>query len=63
MKIAIGMTRTEMLALFRARRLMRADGANRSWSVRMRVMARQALHECESRIRCELAAGARHRPA
>ncbi len=63
MKIAIGMNRIDLRELFRARRVMRADGANRVWSLRMRVMARQALHECESRIHCELAAGARHRPA
>lgn len=57
----IGMTRQQVRATLKARRVMRADLRNRNNTLSLRLAARGAFDECSERIRTELHAGARHR--
>ena len=61
MKTSTGMARAQLRELFKSRRVMAADRKNRNNPLGIRVAALNAQYECDQRIKCELAAGARHR--
>lgn len=60
-KMPVHSTRKQLLGMFTARKVMKADYANRNNTLSMRLAARNAHTELCSRIRCELANGARTR--
>jgi hypothetical protein len=60
-KMPVHATRKQLLGMFKARKVMKADYTNRNNTLNMRLAAKNAYTELCSRMRCELVNGARTR--